>query len=235
MGYCLLCSPYSRSQISSSTRFWKRRPLVASPSVTASSSAHTNTVLRVRYGATVYVAVLQGEAQNTALRYPCCTAHPRRSAKNPVKKKLRPSVAFVLLAAGLVAWLVWFPPDPEYAGWRSDPPNQPAHEWPTADGFTGNHRSELRDITPDNVRHLEVAWIHQTGDVSQGGDGEASTAFQSTPVMVDGSLHDVTPFSRALALDPETGEELWSFDPHMDRPDSIQGKVTTRGHSVWTD
>ena len=105
-----------------------------------------------------------------------------------------------------MAWLVWLPPDPEYAGWRSDPPNQPAHEWPTADGFTGNHRSELRDITPDNVRHLEVAWIHRTGDVSQGGDGEASTAFQSTPVMVDGVLHVVTPFSRALALDPETGE-----------------------------
>ena len=141
----------------------------------------------------------------------------------------------MLLAAGLVAWLVWLPPDPEYAGWRSDPPNQPAHEWPTADGFTGNHRSELRDITPDNVRHLEVAWIHRTGDVSEGGDGEASTAFQSTPVMVDGVLHVVTPFSRALALDPETGEELWSFDPHMDRSDSIQGKVTTRGHSVWTD
>ena len=53
--------------------------------------------------------------------------------------------------------------------------------------------------------------------------------------MVDGILHVVTPFSRALALDPESGEELWSFDPHIDRSDSIQGKVTMRGHSVWTD
>ena len=150
-------------------------------------------------------------------------------------KKTRRLFASVLLAAGFVASVAWFSRDAEYPGWRSDPLSQPAHEWPTPDGFTGNHHSVLGDITPDNVRHLEVAWVHRTGDVTQGQEGEASSAFQSTPVMVDGILHVVTPFSRALALDPESGEELWSFDPHIDRSDSIQGKVTMRGHSVWTD
>ena len=150
-------------------------------------------------------------------------------------KKIRRLFAFVLLAAGFLASLAWFSRDAEYTGWRSDPLSQPAYEWPTPDGFTGNHHSVLGDITPDNVRHLEVAWVHRTGDVTQGQEGEASSAFQSTPVMVDGILHVVTPFSRALALDPESGEELWSFDPHIDRSDSIQGKVTMRGHSVWTD
>ena len=150
-------------------------------------------------------------------------------------KKNRRLFASVLLAVGFVASVAWFSRDAEYPGWRSDPLSQPAHEWPTPDGFTGNHYSVLGDITPDNVRHLEVAWVHRTGDVTQGREGEASSAFQSTPVMVDGILHVVTPFSRALALDPESGEELWSFDPHIDRSDSIQGKVTMRGHSVWTD
>ena len=166
--------------------------------------------------------------------HPWCTAHSGRLPTDPVKKTRR-LFASVLLAVGFVTSVAWFSRDAEYPGWRSDPPSQPAHEWPTPDGFTGNHYSVLGDITPDNVRHLEVAWVHRTGDVTQGREGEASSAFQSTPVMVDGILHVVTPFSRALALDPESGEELWSFDPHIDRSDSIQGKVTMRGHSVWTD
>ena len=120
-------------------------------------------------------------------------------------KKTRRLFASVLLAAGFVASLAWFSRDAEYPGWRSDPLSQPAHEWPTPDGFTGNHYSVLGDITPDNIRHLEVAWVHRTGDVTQGREGQASSAFQSTPVMVDGILHVVTPFSRALALDPDSG------------------------------
>ena len=50
-------------------------------------------------------------------------------------------------------------------------------------------------------------------------DGLAGTAFESTPLMVDGVLYLVTPFSRAIALDAETGNELWTFDPEIDRTD----------------
>ena len=30
-------------------------------------------------------------------------------------------------------------------------------------------------------------------------------------------MYVTTPFSRLIALDPETGKELWAFDPKLDR------------------
>ncbi len=107
--------------------------------------------------------------------------------------------------------------------------------WPTADGTGGTHYSVLSDISADNVKYLEVAWSYRTGDVQKHQDGLAGTAFESTPVMVDGVVYVVTPFSRAIALDAETGRELWTFDPEIDRTDEHQGMVTSRGLSVWTD
>ncbi|GIT51168.1 MAG: hypothetical protein Ct9H300mP15_13810 [Gemmatimonadota bacterium] len=47
--------------------------------------------------------------------------------------------------------------------------------------------SVLGDITPDNVRHLEVAWVHRTGDVTQG-RRVRHLQRSSHPVMVDGIL-----------------------------------------------
>ena len=83
-------------------------------------------------------------------------------------------------------------------------------EWPTTDGVAGAHYSSLADIRPDNVAALEVAWTYHTGDVSDGKDGRAATAFEATPVMVDGALYFSTPGSRVVALDAETGQERWS-------------------------
>jgi quinoprotein glucose dehydrogenase len=107
------------------------------------------------------------------------------------------------------------------------------HEWPTADGVGGAHWSGLADITPANVASLEVAWTYRTGDVNDGGDGKAATAFEATPVMVDGVLYLSTPGSRVAALDADTGRHLWTFDPVLDR--SAQSMVTSRGVSVWLD
>jgi len=106
-------------------------------------------------------------------------------------------------------------------------------EWPTADGVGGAHHSALADITPANVASLEVAWTYRTGDVNDGKDGKAATAFEATPVMVDGVLYLSTPGSRVVALDAETGRRRWSFDAAVDR--SAQSLVASRGVSVWLD
>src|SRR5688572_3398883 len=91
----------------------------------------------------------------------------------------------------------------------------PVTEWPTADGVEGTHYSPLADISVGNIHALEVAWTYRTGDVSDGTAGEAVTAFEATPIMVDGALYLSTPFSRVVALDAETGSELWTFDPDI--------------------
>jgi quinoprotein glucose dehydrogenase len=106
-------------------------------------------------------------------------------------------------------------------------------EWPTADGVGGTHHSALADVTRGNVRSLRRAWTFRTGDVSDGKDGGAGSAFEATPIMLDGALYVSTPWSRALALDAETGRLLWAFDPRLDR--NGYGMTTSRGLSAWLD
>jgi quinoprotein glucose dehydrogenase len=100
-------------------------------------------------------------------------------------------------------------------------------------------------VTPDNVDQLEVAWTYNTGDMidmdmfaAGGGDeGEgtshASTTFQNTPILLDDTLYLCTPFNRVIALDAETGEERWTYDPKTD----LEGAylLNCRGVSAWTD
>ena len=118
---------------------------------------------------------------------------------------------------------------------RTFTPGWTASDWPTADGFSGSHYTPLGDITPETVEYLEVAWSYRTGDVHAHRDGMAGTAFEATPIMIDGVLYFSTPYSRAIALDAETGEELWAFDPSLDRTDESHGMVTSRGLSFWAD
>jgi quinoprotein glucose dehydrogenase len=137
--------------------------------------------------------------------------------------------AVLVSVLGLVAWV---------GGGRAlglPAPGFRSAEWRTPDGGAGNHYSSLADITPRNVSHLEVAWRYRTGDVHAHRDGSAGTAFEATPIMVDGVLYVATPYSRAIALSAETGQELWTFDPGLDRTDAEHTLVTTRGLSIWDD
>ena len=45
-------------------------------------------------------------------------------------------------------------------------------------------------------------------------------------------MYITTPFCRVVALDPETGKELWSFDPKMDRMQR-RNLWAHRGLAVW--
>jgi quinoprotein glucose dehydrogenase len=135
-------------------------------------------------------------------------------------------------AAAILVVATSLPPRREGVGAFPAPASGSVVEWPTADGLGGAHYSALDDITPANVASLEVAWTYRTGDVNDGRDGKAATAFEATPVMVDGVLYLPTPGSRVVALDAETGRHLWSFDPVVDRS---QAMVTSRGVSVWLD
>jgi quinoprotein glucose dehydrogenase len=84
------------------------------------------------------------------------------------------------------------------------------------------------------VKYLEVAWFYRTGDWSDGSSGNPKTAFEATPIVVDGVLYVSTIYGRVIALEPETGRELWSFDPHLDR--SVRrAEIGNRGIATWVD
>ncbi len=110
-----------------------------------------------------------------------------------------------------------------------------AQEWPSYGGDPGNTKySALTQINRENVTRLKVAWTYHTGDISDGSKYPVRSAFEATPLVVDGVMYVTTPFSRVIALDPETGTEVWAFDPkiEMDAPLNL---FISRGAAYWSD
>ncbi|MFP6605281.1 MAG: pyrroloquinoline quinone-dependent dehydrogenase [Myxococcota bacterium] len=112
----------------------------------------------------------------------------------------------------------------------------PIADWPAHGGEGARHYSPLTQITPDNVHALEVVWTYRHGDVSQGTADVARTSFQVNPIVVGETLYLCTGFMRAIALDAETGEERWAFDPGLraKRPEGPY-PLTCRGVTYWRD
>jgi quinoprotein glucose dehydrogenase len=96
------------------------------------------------------------------------------------------------------------------------PHGGPVAGWPVWGGDAGGSRhSPLAEITRENVADLELAWTFRTGDYRE--SGPVRTSFQATPVLHGDTLYLCTPFDRVFALDAESGEERWVFDPGVDR------------------
>src|SRR5579864_73670 len=109
-------------------------------------------------------------------------------------------------------------------------------EWSSYGGDPGGSRySPLRQINKVNVSQLEVAWTYHTGDISDGSRWRQKSAFEATPILVDGTMYLPTPFNRVLALDPETGKERWNFDPHIDKDRPGGDGFVCRGVATWLD
>ncbi len=103
-------------------------------------------------------------------------------------------------------------------------------EWPAYGGDVGGRRyAPLAQITNANVSGLRPAWVYRTGDLLDG-----RGRFEATPLLVDGTLYVSTPLARVIALDPATGTERWTFDPHVDLHGDY-GDFTNRGVSTWLD
>src|SRR5688572_21203807 len=95
----------------------------------------------------------------------------------------------------------------------------------------GERYSPLDDVTRTNVASLRIAWTFRTGDAYQPPRGRP-TAFEATPLYVDGTLYLSTPLGRVIALDPVTGRQRWVFDAKVPR-DAGYGDFASRGVSTW--
>ncbi len=102
-----------------------------------------------------------------------------------------------------------------------------AGEWTSWGRDPGGMRfSPLSQIDRENVAELRPAWTHRCGEISDGSQNPTRTAYECTPLMTGGRLYVTTPYNRVLALDPETGKELWSFDPQLD---------LSRRYNLWAN
>jgi quinoprotein glucose dehydrogenase len=79
-----------------------------------------------------------------------------------------------------------------------------------------------------------VAWTYRSGDYSDGGDGSSRTSFNATPLLVDDTLVFCTPMNRVIAVDAETGQERWVYDP-VQRQTKLPDPHTRvcRGVAYW--
>lgn len=110
-----------------------------------------------------------------------------------------------------------------------------AQEWRHYAGDAGGQKySKLKQVHKGNVTQLKVAWTLHTGDVSDGKTFPVRSAFEATPLMVDGILYLSTPFNRLLAVDGESGKQLWAFDPKLAR-NVGRNLFLHRGVAYWTD
>ena len=113
----------------------------------------------------------------------------------------------------------------------------PDTAWPAYGGDPGGLRhAELADVNRANVASLEPAWVARTGDMVDGrAPARTTSAFQVTPILVDGTLFLCTPTNRVLALDPASGRERWAFDPAVDRTARYANQLVCRGVAAWRD
>jgi quinoprotein glucose dehydrogenase len=81
----------------------------------------------------------------------------------------------------------------------------------------------------------EVAWMFHTGDVSAGKHGKQRSGFETTPILVDGTLFLTTGFNRVIALNPETGTQRWSYDPKIDLTWDYGDSLVNRSVATWLD
>lgn len=90
-------------------------------------------------------------------------------------------------------------------------------DWPVYGGDLGNTRySTLNEINTGNVSRLARAWIF---DTNTAGAPKTNRQIEVTPLVVNGVLYVVTAYQSLVALDPETGKQIWTFThKHAGRP-----------------
>src|SRR5580692_6634847 len=77
------------------------------------------------------------------------------------------------------------------------------HNWLTYSGNMMSQRySGLAQITPQNVKNLELKWVYQARSLEK---------FEATPLVVDGIMYTVQAPNDVVALDAVTGRVFWIY------------------------
>jgi quinoprotein glucose dehydrogenase len=103
-------------------------------------------------------------------------------------------------------------------------------EWRTYDGDNGGTRyAPLDQITRDNVKNLTVAWSWKFDNF---GGGTSET----TPLLANGVLYfTVGPRRNVIAVNPATGETLWTFRVDEGERFEKAPRKVGRGVAYWPD
>ena len=103
-------------------------------------------------------------------------------------------------------------------------------EWRAYSGDVGSSRyAPLDQVTRDNVKNLQVAWSWRFDNF---GGGTSET----TPIMANGVLYFTVGQRRnVIAVNPGTGETLWTWRPDEGARFDQSPRKVGRGVAYWTD
>ncbi|MFL6414614.1 MAG: pyrroloquinoline quinone-dependent dehydrogenase [Bryobacteraceae bacterium] len=105
-------------------------------------------------------------------------------------------------------------------------PEREPRNWLTyAGNVQSQHHSALEQITPENVKNLELKWVFQAATLDK---------FEPTPIVVNGVLYTVQG-NDVVALDAKTGRIFWIF-PYNPSPNAriCCGRIS-RGLAILGD
>lgn len=114
-------------------------------------------------------------------------------------------------------------------------------EWPVHGGDPGALKFSLAtQIDTANVAQLEPLWTWHVREPrrrnTDAGEPVSGGPFQATPLMVGDTLYLSTPFAAAVALDANTGRELWRYESEAWRWSNPGGRpgFVHRGVALWS-
>jgi len=92
--------------------------------------------------------------------------------------------------------------------------------------YSEQRYSPLDQVRADNVAKLAPAWSLEL-DTWRGQE--------ATPLVIDGVMYTTTAWSKVVAINAATGEELWQYDPMVPREVAAKGccDVVNRGLAAW--
>ena len=96
----------------------------------------------------------------------------------------------------------------------------------------GDRYAPAAQITPANASQLKQVWSFHTGDF-KGKSDPLEIANEVTPIKVNGMLYLCTPHNIVIALNPDSGKEVWRYDPKINRDASTYQHMICRGVSYW--
>ena len=121
------------------------------------------------------------------------------------------TIARRLAAAAAVVSLAVVPMRAQVSFERLLRAGQEPQNWLTYSGTLFSHRyTALTQITPANVKNLELQWVFQTR-----GPAEPTEKSEATPLVVDGIMYTVLSPNHVVALDAATGRMFWMYSPRI--------------------
>ncbi|HML15973.1 MAG TPA: PQQ-binding-like beta-propeller repeat protein, partial [Bryobacteraceae bacterium] len=124
--------------------------------------------------------------------------------------------SFCVIAASLAAQEVTFD--------RLLHPEREPQNWLTYSGSNASQRYSLLDqITPSNVKNLELKWVFQARSFEK---------FETTPLIVDGVMYMTEAPDHVYALDARNGRAFWDYEHKPSRDARVCCGSVNRGVAI---